>query len=258
MNDPQIDELYALASAEFNSENRDKGLWAKCFADSDGDENKAKALYLRIRVSRIQELGEQKKTPSENESTQTDLTKKEPSERHEKIGGWLLFFVLSMMLGSALNFSNGTTRVFTEETFTSQFMIHKQVDYETANELAKKRLKYFYSNPDLKSLGTYDYITSLIWFPLSALQLAAAIGIALQRKFGLKLVHWFLWITLAYGILNLLIVSSLGSNPAVKNWVGGSLAESMGTVVLASPFFLFGIWYSYFKKSKRVRNTAWK
>jgi hypothetical protein len=34
--------------------NRREGLWARCFAQSDGDDNKARALYLRSRVSEIE------------------------------------------------------------------------------------------------------------------------------------------------------------------------------------------------------------
>ena len=50
------ESLYAQAAAELESDNRDEGLWAKCFAESDGDENKAKAQYLKIRVKRSANL----------------------------------------------------------------------------------------------------------------------------------------------------------------------------------------------------------
>ena len=44
------DKLWEMAIEEFDGENRKKGLWAKCFAEVDGDENKAKANYLKQRV----------------------------------------------------------------------------------------------------------------------------------------------------------------------------------------------------------------
>ena len=50
------EQLYAQAAAELDGGSRDKGLWAKCFADCDGDENKAKALYLKTRVERTREV----------------------------------------------------------------------------------------------------------------------------------------------------------------------------------------------------------
>ncbi len=43
--------LWERAANEFNSNLRKEGLWAKCFADVNGDENKAKASYLKIRVN---------------------------------------------------------------------------------------------------------------------------------------------------------------------------------------------------------------
>jgi len=50
MND---DKLWEVAIVEFDGESRKKGLWAKCFADADGDENKAKASYLKLRVTEL-------------------------------------------------------------------------------------------------------------------------------------------------------------------------------------------------------------
>ena len=53
-NSRQEEELYAQAAAELNGNDRDKGLWARCFAECDGDENKAKVLYLKTRVRRLE------------------------------------------------------------------------------------------------------------------------------------------------------------------------------------------------------------
>ena len=48
----QLDEeaVYAAAMSEVNSDTRRPGVWAKALADSDGDENRSKALYIRLRV----------------------------------------------------------------------------------------------------------------------------------------------------------------------------------------------------------------
>jgi len=43
-------ELYAIAALEISSEAIDPGLRAKAFADSNGSEPQAQALYLRMRV----------------------------------------------------------------------------------------------------------------------------------------------------------------------------------------------------------------
>lgn len=43
-------KIYALAFAELENDNLDTGLWAKCFAEAEGDENRAKAKYISARV----------------------------------------------------------------------------------------------------------------------------------------------------------------------------------------------------------------
>ena len=52
---PEMDDekLWEQASAELNSSNKNEGLWAKCYAESGGDEAKAKAQYLSARVSKL-------------------------------------------------------------------------------------------------------------------------------------------------------------------------------------------------------------
>ena len=42
------DDDYLHAVEEFESELRDKGLWARCFAEADGNEALAKAKYLKV------------------------------------------------------------------------------------------------------------------------------------------------------------------------------------------------------------------
>ncbi len=44
---------YLLAMEEYDSDKRDKALWAKCFALCDGDESKTKATYVKERASTI-------------------------------------------------------------------------------------------------------------------------------------------------------------------------------------------------------------
>ena len=49
-------EIYAEALNEFEN-NRDEQLWTKYFAESDGDENIAKARYLRDRAKVLRDEG---------------------------------------------------------------------------------------------------------------------------------------------------------------------------------------------------------
>jgi len=82
------DELFAEAAAELDGNGRDEGLWAKCFVECDGDENKAKALYMKNWVARkierrerlIDEFAERRTHVVEmlSDSRQTADTEDEP------------------------------------------------------------------------------------------------------------------------------------------------------------------------------------
>lgn len=48
--DSSDETIYAIALSEVQTNSVRPGLWAKAFADSEGDENKCKALYIRFRV----------------------------------------------------------------------------------------------------------------------------------------------------------------------------------------------------------------
>lgn len=49
------DDLWENAMAECISEQRKAGLWARCFAETDGDESKAQARYIKHRVAQEQQ-----------------------------------------------------------------------------------------------------------------------------------------------------------------------------------------------------------
>lgn len=59
INDDQPnDECWSKALSELNSGNIDDAAWARAFAESNGDESKAKASYLKIRASSLHRLSE--------------------------------------------------------------------------------------------------------------------------------------------------------------------------------------------------------
>ena len=45
---------YASVAEELDSGQFDKGLWTKLFAETDGDENRTRARYIKERVANIQ------------------------------------------------------------------------------------------------------------------------------------------------------------------------------------------------------------
>lgn len=53
----EIDDKYwSLALSEFESDNKNKDLWAKCLAKSNFDEGKAKSQYMKIRAKELSEI----------------------------------------------------------------------------------------------------------------------------------------------------------------------------------------------------------
>lgn len=52
------DQFYEKAMEELESDNKKKGIWAKAFAQSRGDEIKAKAMYIDIRAKEMMQLQE--------------------------------------------------------------------------------------------------------------------------------------------------------------------------------------------------------
>lgn len=51
-------EIYEMVANEINSGKVRTGLWAKSFAECEGDENRTRALYMKLRVAQIVEASE--------------------------------------------------------------------------------------------------------------------------------------------------------------------------------------------------------
>lgn len=51
--DNELEEYWATAMAEVEGLNRRPGVWARAFSETDGDESKAKAAYLKVRVQQL-------------------------------------------------------------------------------------------------------------------------------------------------------------------------------------------------------------
>ncbi len=50
-NNMNEEEIYELISEEIDSSAMKKGLWTKAFSEADGDEKKAKSLYIKYRFN---------------------------------------------------------------------------------------------------------------------------------------------------------------------------------------------------------------
>lgn len=67
-------DYWEMASDEWEGGNRKKGLWAKCFSESDGDENKAKAKYLKLRVIELKSGNTDEIKIIQNQATLTTIS----------------------------------------------------------------------------------------------------------------------------------------------------------------------------------------
>jgi len=52
----KLNKLYEKANEEIESNTKDKGLWVRCFAEANGNNNEATAKYLKIRVTELARL----------------------------------------------------------------------------------------------------------------------------------------------------------------------------------------------------------
>lgn len=64
-------EIYTIIGEEIESGKIDKGLWTKCFAEVNGEENKVKARYIKYRfeilLSEIKNEAEKIKAEQKNQ-----------------------------------------------------------------------------------------------------------------------------------------------------------------------------------------------
>jgi len=63
--DISTDSMYEKALEELDDNNPHKASWARAFSEAEGDETKAKAFYIEIRVANIKAklLQEEKESP---------------------------------------------------------------------------------------------------------------------------------------------------------------------------------------------------
>ena len=91
------EEIYESISKEIDNDEKKKGLWTKAFGESDGDENKAKSLYIKYRFDQIKDSqsdvlkGGSKETEGKNNKEEVkesiSLLKREELGNKENIDG---------------------------------------------------------------------------------------------------------------------------------------------------------------------------
>ena len=72
MNEKIDEELYLKASKEIEDGNTNEGTWARAFANSEGSEEKTKALYIKYRSKKLKEEKEEGEEEYESDDENTD------------------------------------------------------------------------------------------------------------------------------------------------------------------------------------------
>ena len=79
------EQLYEFAAEEIAANNIRPGLWAKAIAESDGDDAKARARYIRLRVETMKAEADLQDYASENaHKAEAEQDRREEERRREE------------------------------------------------------------------------------------------------------------------------------------------------------------------------------
>ena len=79
-------ELYELVAEEIENNQQSKGLWLKALSDSEGDLDKAKALYVKLRVQMLEdEWIEQAPDRERRAKEKAEAELREGDEKYERM-----------------------------------------------------------------------------------------------------------------------------------------------------------------------------
>lgn len=97
MND---DAFYDEVAKELETDNLVPGVWTRAFAEADGDENRAKATYIKVRVGQLSKEAEEQKRVAEKKRVLEEKQFEEADKSHdgEKEIGCLGFIVLIVVV----------------------------------------------------------------------------------------------------------------------------------------------------------------
>ena len=79
--------LYRQAMNEIESGSINKGVYAKALADSEGNEDKVRSLYLKYRIQSILD-----------DKVLAELAAKERKERNERLRGFFVIIVIVLII----------------------------------------------------------------------------------------------------------------------------------------------------------------
>lgn len=255
--------LYEYVLEEIEKNNLQKGLWAKALALSEGNNDKAKSLYMQYRVQAIKEelsrlhidpsslspqriwhIIENGITPEEQASFQEESEDKIKSQhnakanlekaKYNKFGGWLIFFAILIVIGNL-----GLLSIV--EYFTSAY------DQSMANLLNKNLdvlVAYFNTNAYLGFAVVFLNILLTITFFTKSRHIKTVVLIVFVGYMLTALAHSGLVLNLQQQLAKEVFDAIYSSNYIFEIYISPILS-----LIVAI------IWGSYFLTSKRAHYT---
>lgn len=105
------EQLYEFAAEEIAANNIRPGLWAKAIAEADGDDAKAKARYIKLRIETMKAEADltnyaasqfkpeqPKPEPSQQEAPKNPITRDNAEEPNGSIAGMFLLIFAPMII----------------------------------------------------------------------------------------------------------------------------------------------------------------
>lgn len=151
------EDLWEKALDEYESQERRKGLWAKLFAEYDGDDSKIKVQYLKVRVIQLKEEYEQdikNKTHEFELHKQMIQIKQDEENKRKSVEQCISEYIYEIKNHGSnkyLLFPNGQSAVkhiYEYKVYESEVAVKEALDKYAETELfSKKGLVFSVSNP---------------------------------------------------------------------------------------------------------------
>ena len=100
--DMNENEFYEKVAEEIDADNLVRGVWTRAFAEADGDENRAKAIYIKLRVATL--FSGKKKQKNEGARVERERRRGEKKNKQRSAINRFVFGFLTMILSLLAGF----------------------------------------------------------------------------------------------------------------------------------------------------------
>lgn len=222
--------LYLKATNEVEGENKDPALWAKVMTLSDGDQDKAKYQYIKLRV---EQLKAQKNIPD----TKKSKTKTIPAQTYAETNNVSLEHVINLIKENQLqghaigdtwyvkieDIKNKHSRNIPTITEKEKLKVHKQEAYISSSNISQNLMPHIW----WRSIGIIIYALATYYIFQSQSLILEEKGI----KLGAIIIDSIKYIFL-FGILNSIYSS-------IKFSTVGTLVSSKNQFIIIG--FIYGL-----------------